>query len=277
MAVFLETELKLSLLLTTNPLLLIDCSLFFRYHTVSICIFFYLSPMTFVKELQSLIAEKHLLTHPFYQVWSRGTLPIEAMREYAKQYYHLEKNFPLFLSRAHAEAGDDFEARQVITDNQHDEEHGPRNHRELWLRYAEAIGVPREEMETSEVLPSTERAINTFSRLSKRSMIEGIAALAAYESQIPAVAQSKMEGLAKHYGISSKQDTAFFRAHRTLDVVHANGWWRIIERYADDLGIKQKIEDAVEAGRDALWGFLDGIVEAYVPTMVCIADNRKNS
>lgn len=254
------------------PTPFIDRIHFFRYSIPTLSTPSISVPMTFAKELQSLIAEKHLLMHPFYQAWSRGMLPIEAMREYAKQYYHLEKNFPLFLSRAHAEAGDDFEARQVITDNQHDEEHGPRNHRELWLRYAEAIGVSREETEASELLPSTKQAIETFCSLSKRSMIEGIAALVAYESQIPAVAQSKMEGLAKHYGISGKDDTAFFHAHQTLDVVHANGWWRLIERHAGDVEIKQKIEVAVEAGRDALWGFLDGIVEAYVPE-VCMSEH----
>lgn len=221
----------------------------------------------FVSELGAVIAEKHLLTHPFYRAWSAGTLPISVMQEYAKQYYHLEKNFPIFLSTIHSNAGEDFVSRQAITNNLHDEERGKQNHRELWLRYAEAIGVDRSEVESSEPILETKAAIDTFVRLAKSSMIEGVAGLTAYESQIPSVAESKLDGLKKHYGITSKSDTAFFRLHQTLDVAHANAWWHIIDRYATTNDIKQTIHTAVVEGRDALWGFLDGIVRTYLPDL----------
>ena len=48
--------------------------------------------------LKAIIEEKHLLKHPFYQAWSNGTLPLSVMQKYAIQYYHLELNFPKFLS-----------------------------------------------------------------------------------------------------------------------------------------------------------------------------------
>lgn len=222
---------------------------------------------SFTSELGALIAEKHLLQHPFYQAWSRGTLPIQAMREYAKQYYHLEKNFPLFLSNAHANAGDDFVSRQALTKNLHDEESGKKNHRELWLDYAEAIGVARSEVETSEPIEETQAAIDTFTRLSVSSMIEGVAGLTAYEAQVPAVAETKLDGLRRHYDITSKSGTAFFRLHQTLDVAHANAWWGIIDRYAASDDTKDMIRTALIDGRDALWHFLDGIVRTYMPDM----------
>ena len=32
------------------------------------------------------VAARHLLTHPFYQAWTRGELTKESLRDYAKQY-----------------------------------------------------------------------------------------------------------------------------------------------------------------------------------------------
>lgn len=218
--------------------------------------------LTLREELKALMAEKPLLKHPFYQLWNQGKLPMEAMRKYAEQYYHLEKNFPLYLSRMHAKAGDDFAARQEIVENLYDEEHGENNHRMLWLKFAVAIGCRREEVETSRPLPETQAAVDTFLNSSDRSMIEGVGALAAYESQQPEVAKTKMAGLQKYYGITSKDGLEFFRVHGVMDVAHAEAWWKLIDASREPA---ENIRGAVRAGRDALWGFLDGIMRAYLP------------
>jgi pyrroloquinoline-quinone synthase len=219
---------------------------------------------TFIAKLQRLVSEKHLLNHPFYQHWSKGTLPISVMQKYAEQYYHLEKNFPTFLSRMHSDCTD-FEIRQIITDNLYDEEHGELNHRELWQRFGEVVGTTREKIQNAEALPETAAAVACFDNLAKESFLSGSGALAAYESQIPAVSKSKTDGLAKHYNITSERGTEFFRVHSTLDVEHSNAWWNIIEKHATTLALEEKVEKAVVAGRDALWNFLDGVCRAYFP------------
>ncbi len=219
---------------------------------------------TFIAELKEIIQARHMLTHPFYRHWEAGTLPIEVMRKYAEQYYHLEKNFPKFLSATHSQC-DDPADRQAITDNLYDEEHGQHNHRELWLRFAEAIGATRTMVEQSSPLPETQSAINTFRRLSQSSAVEGAAGLAAYESQIPTVAESKLRGLAEHYAIVEKSGTDFFRVHSVLDIEHANAWWKMIEKHANGETERDRVRQAVKAGRDALWQFLDGVMRAYFP------------
>ena len=55
-----------------------------------------------IKKIHSVINEKSLLKHPFYQAWNCGELPIESMRKYAEQYYHFEKAYPRFLSNVHS-------------------------------------------------------------------------------------------------------------------------------------------------------------------------------
>jgi len=224
----------------------------------------------FVSHLKSLIAEKHLLSHPFYRHWSRGTLPEEVMREYAKQYYHLERHFPRLLSRVHTDC-DEPSVRQVLSDNLHDEEYGEKNHRELWLRFAEALGLSRAAVEHSQMLPETKAALDSLFAACAAGMLSGIGALSAYESQIPAVAESKLAGLKTHYGIADERGTEFFRLHGVVDVAHSDAWWRIIDEWATERDTQDEAEAGVIQGRDALWGFLDGVCRAYFPeaAMTC--------
>ncbi len=216
----------------------------------------------FRSSLLASIEKKSLLAHPFYQAWSAGTLSREALCRYAEQYYHLEVSFPRFLSAIHSRTEDPF-VRQVILGNLCDEEQGAENHRELWLRFGETIGTTREAMEHSTPLEETTNTITTFRRLCEQSSLEGIAALAAYEAQIPEVATSKLAGLQKYYGIRDARGTRFFHVHALLDREHAERWWEILEEETAD-PVLEKITHAVEASAAALWHFLDGVMRAYV-------------
>lgn len=219
---------------------------------------------TFITQLQGLLETKHLLKHPFYRAWEAGAVPRPVLARYAEQYYHLEKNFPRFLSQTHTNC-DDPNVRQVITDNLYDEEHGANNHRELWLRFGESVGATRQSMQESKPLPETAATIATFKRLASASTLAGVAALAAYETQIPAVAKTKIEGLQKHYGVKDDRSLAFWRVHGVLDIDHANAWWDIIKSETVSPESRAAATAALEEARDALWNFLDGIGRAYLP------------
>src|SRR3977135_103741 len=107
------------------------------------------------------IAAKHLLTHPFYLAWVRGELSMAALADYARQYYHHVAAFPTYLSAVHAHC-DDQPTRKELLKNLIDEEAGSPNHPELWLKFAEGLGVAREEVQQSEKQPETENLIETF-------------------------------------------------------------------------------------------------------------------
>src|ERR1041384_1351032 len=81
-------------------------------------------------KIDSDIAEKHLLKHPFYLAWARGELSKEALIDYAKQYYYHVAAFPTYLSVVHAKC-DDQPTRKQILQNLIDEEAGSPNHPEL--------------------------------------------------------------------------------------------------------------------------------------------------
>jgi pyrroloquinoline-quinone synthase len=51
--------------------------------------------------VDSMIAERSLLKHPFYQAWTAGTLSRERLQNYAVEYYPHVAAFPRYLSAIH--------------------------------------------------------------------------------------------------------------------------------------------------------------------------------
>ncbi len=84
----------------------------------------------------------NLLNHPFYQGWTAGKLPLQRLHTYAVQYYHHVAAFPRYLSAIHT--GCEIVTRQALLENLIEEERGAENHPELWLRFAETLGIARE-------------------------------------------------------------------------------------------------------------------------------------
>ena len=209
--------------------------------------------------LDARIAQQSLLSHPFYQRWTAGELTKEELQDYARHYYHYALAFPTFLSAMHAKT-EDIETRQLLLENLIDEERGPENHPELWLRFCEALGMTRNEILSGPPNDAT-RALIASIRSSAREggLHEGLAALYAYESQIPDVAKAKIAGLAQWYGITDARDVSFFSVHHQADVEHSATSRELLTRLCDS---EEKCSEAGAAtGRtlDALYAFLDSV------------------
>jgi pyrroloquinoline-quinone synthase len=143
-----------------------------------------------VASLNLLGAEMSLLKHPFYQQWTAGTLSPQRLANYAIQYYRHVEAFPRYLTALHSRC-DDLETRQVLLQNLIDEERGPENHPELWLRFAQAVGLNREEVLAAEPLPAAKALVSTFHHLSRDLPLSaGLSALYVYESQVAEVART---------------------------------------------------------------------------------------
>ena len=120
----------------------------------------------FLKRLDETIARHALLSHPFYQKWNEGALSRETLCEYAKQYYAHVRYFPRYVSAAHA-ACDDIRVRQLLLENLTDEDAGQNNHPELWMRFADGLGVARDDVRNAELLPQTGESVATMVRLTR--------------------------------------------------------------------------------------------------------------
>jgi pyrroloquinoline-quinone synthase len=214
----------------------------------------------FLTALDALIAENHLLKHPFYQLWSQGKLTRENLREYAISYYPHVAAFPTYVSGVHSGCEDSV-LRQALLENLIEEERGAENHPALWRRFAAALGAAPSDLSAMPRTREVADAIAEFRHSTRDgSVAEGLAALYAYESQIPEVSKTKREGLAAFYGIVDEEATRFFSVHEEADV-----WHRQVEREA--LGYvadtPQAREEALAAARrccDALNRALDGVM-----------------
>jgi pyrroloquinoline-quinone synthase len=208
------------------------------------------------------IAEKHLLKHPFYLAWTRGELSKEALREYARQYYHHVAAFPTYLSAVHAKCDDQATRKQLLF-NLIDEEAGSPNHPELWKKFAEGLGVDHTDFGKMEKQPETKNLIDTFrSVCGEGSTAQGIAALYAYESQIPAICESKIDGLRKHYGFRNPKHYEYFSVHIEADCEHSAAERRILASYIDSHNI-DSVRASVRRILEALWGMLSGVCRRH--------------
>jgi pyrroloquinoline-quinone synthase len=220
--------------------------------------------MTVSAAIDSKVAGRAMLKHPFYQAWTEGRLPLDTLRAYARQYFHHVEAFPRAVSAVHSGC-DDRDGRRMLAENLAEEEGvecGKQDHATLWLMFASGLGESEEAVRAQGLNPETRALIDTFRRLSRRSYASGLGALYAYESQFPAVAKAKIEGLNDRYGIDDEPTLRFFRVHETADVEHGAVCRALLDRLPED-----QRDEAISAGEElagALWDFLSG-VEASAP------------
>lgn len=217
----------------------------------------------FLAQIDAIIEEHHLLKNPFYQMWNEGKLTLKMLQEYSQEYYLQVHHFPTFVSATHA-ACDDIEVRQMLLENLIEEERGSAHHPELWMRFAEALGVERETLSQRDYLPQTRESVQILRALSRsENPVTGLAALYAYESQIPPVSTTKIAGLKEFYGVESEEAVAFFRVHEQVDEIHSAATRAALVKLCQNEDQQQEAIAAVQTAVEALNLLLDGVYEAY--------------
>jgi len=204
----------------------------------------------FSKQLVQNLSKFHVLKHPYYQAWNDGTLSLDSLKLYARQYYHHVDAFPRYVSSAHSMCTDQ-EQRQLLLENLIDEERGPENHPELWLRFAEGLGQKRNEIFAEKLLPETKDLIDSFFENCRSSGPEALGALFAYEHQIPEVAKTKIKGLIENYQITDEATLKFFQVHEKADEYHTEALCKIMDKMTTAEQEKAKV--ASEKMAEKIW------------------------
>ena len=176
-----------------------------------------------IQEIDRIIEERSLLKHPFYQAWSDGKLTRESLAGYSKEYYQLVKAVPIFMAQLMDHVPESL--HNEFNFNQQEE----FSHISLWERFAGGLGVSYEELNNHEGLYTTNHAISGMRTLMS-SFVSGSAAMYALEKEIPKISQTKLEGLAEFYGLTSENATEYFKQHTEADIRHAASWQKIIEQ-----------------------------------------------
>ncbi len=209
-----------------------------------------------VKKLDAAIAEKNLLKHPFYKDWQAGKLSREALQLYAAQYYKHVEAFPGHLRVLAART--EGPLQKLIQENLAEEESAAAPHPKLWRDFAAAVGVDEDHVTCCPALPGTKTVVRTFREIcGDRTVAEAIATLYAYESQVPEIATTKMDGLKLYYGVNAPKGLAYFAVHEETDKLHRAAWRGWLEEHAD--GDEVEILKTTNEALDALWGALDAV------------------
>jgi pyrroloquinoline-quinone synthase len=195
--------------------------------------------MSIQNELDAVIAKYDLLGHPFYEAWSAGTLPAEALASYAAEYGAFVQTVPAGWA-AHGDVTTSIEEVQ---------------HAVLWERFANALGTtslsaPR--------LSATKQLVDDCCELYK-SPATALGGLYAFEAQQPNTAKSKLDGLCEHYADLPDDVRPYFAVH--VDDVHERQW--IVERL--DALPEGEQREAVAACERVAKGLWDALTEIHAP------------
>src|SRR6476661_10441205 len=117
------------------------------------------------------VAERAMLSHPFYQAWTEGRLSLDELRAYARQYFHHVEAFPQAVSAVHS-ACPDRDGRRMLAENLAEEEGieaGKQDHATLWLMFACGLGEDAAAVRDEQLTAETQGLIDTFRRLSRQS------------------------------------------------------------------------------------------------------------
>jgi len=205
-----------------------------------------------VDQIHAQISSRRLLDHPFYVAWSKGELTREALQKYAEQYYQWVYAFPTWLSSTHANATD-FAMRQEMLENLIDEERGPDNHPELWLRFGEGLRLNREDILRSSPSPLMQVVLDAERFRSMSQRIGGLPSNMRLGERINAVVYPIWaDALEEKYGVP-RDALDFFTAHGEADEDHGEIGRQIVMSRATDFETQQRIWAHHEASQAKQW------------------------
>ena len=202
--------------------------------------------------------EKHsLLKHVFYQMWSEGKLTINHLQGYSKEYFQLVKVVPKFVENIFNVIADPSLKRAVGQNLKEESEHI-----EPWIMFSTAMGVQRNDLASYKGENETNMAVSTLSQLTERSLEEAVAAMYAYEKELPKISRSKIDGLKKFYGVQSNEATKYLEIHEEVDLRHSEVWKNILKTIPEEK--QERALNAAISSLEAQNKLLDSVQKKYV-------------
>jgi pyrroloquinoline-quinone synthase len=220
----------------------------------------------FRDELTKYKMENHpFATHPFFRQVERGEAAKALVQAWVKQFYPWLASVPIAMAERFANcswepANDRY--RRMILDQLVEEAGDPKGkepgHPELWLRFCEGIGVPRAEVQSAPLLPSTMVAIDDFLYTNR---INPFYVSAAGSSEPPNVdlCARLLPAFQKHYHVDDAH-LAYYTLHVTADVEHSQWIGEIVAGFANTPEIRHQMWDQMLRGFSLHALLVDGVL-----------------
>ena len=217
-------------------------------------------PEQFVAELRAQGTRYHNL-HPFHRRMDAGDLTPEELRRWVANRFYYQKCIPLkdaaILSNC-PEIAVRREWIQRIVD--HDGTTDGTGGIESWLRLGEALGVPRDELESERgVLPGVRYAVDAYVNFARqRPWIEAVAS-SLTELFGPAAIRVRLDALERHYPWIDPAGLEYFRTRLVKAPRDANYALDLVVARCRNLEQQDAAVSALRFKTEVLWAKLDAI------------------
>jgi pyrroloquinoline-quinone synthase len=216
----------------------------------------------FRTQLENAVNARHSRMNPFTEKWVGGDLTRAQLAQWACQHYQYVSQFPRWCATVYGECPD-ADARDFLLENIVEEEAGTK-HVDLLIRFAEACGATRADVETARQIPST-RGLTAwcFEMSNKPFHIAAAGLLVGLESQVPGIYKRNLPPLKTHYGFTD-HEVEFFAIHIEADEIHGERGYQIVERHCPTPERQAEAVDAVRQATEMRWQYMSGLHRAYV-------------
>jgi pyrroloquinoline-quinone synthase len=201
------------------------------------------SPADFVRRLKEEISRspKQRVNHPFVRAVSAGTASIDQIRNWAVQDYQFRRAVPrIAMLRYLACTDPDFGPRlyEVVEDETRGLRPGSVGHADMFVEFAESIGIARKELENAELRPATAAHLY-YAELIIHTLpwFVMMAAQIGAEGTFPPAVAALGKGFTKNYGMSP-QSVRFFTVHVEADEDHGT--------LAEDIALRYMTSPALQ-------------------------------
>lgn len=202
-------------------------------------------------EVKKLLEQYAWANHPMWKSLMEGTVNIEQLREWVRQYGVFALNNHGYHGPLYVNCPDP-KWRAMLAEVVYEEGTGNlysngKPHNEIWCQFGEAIGLTRDEMWGTE-LCSGARALKAFlNDRCNNSFIEGVSALMlAGEAQVPGFFDKLAKSLKKTFNLTD-EDVEFFTIHDIADEDHSGTGREILIQFAPDVENRRVVLETVRA------------------------------
>jgi pyrroloquinoline-quinone synthase len=226
------------------------------------------TPQEFV-ELLGKIAEETWagVHHPLVQKFLKGELTREQMKAWAIQEYWFYKG-PSYWSAAEAANAPTLEDQQILMDPLVTEmgTGNKESHVDLYLKYCNALGVTKEEIFSTPLLPATVTAISEFYNICKYLPLpEAISAEKIAGENVNKIRHELyVKAYKKYYSWIPEESLRFHIEHVTEDVGHTQIGEYLVKKYATSKEAQNRMWEAEVRFLSLQWVLYDGIYQAVV-------------
>lgn len=231
-----------------------------------------LEPKKFLEEMFAMVGAKHSKNHAIFDLIEQGKLTPPQLRGFIKQFYLLfPKPFPKPIAAMFARSPEDSELERMWMENLMEEAVGGQTdtagHRDLYIQFAEAAGIPQLELDATQPLPETQTLLTWRELLiGQRSWLELYACQGmALEGTASGRMNKVVNGLVDHYGFEREsEDILYWTLHMAVDEEHMMVGPYAIEKYAISDLEQATVRRSLQVTLDTFWLVYDGIVRAFI-------------